>query len=214
VSPNSSDSADAPADPPAADSVQEPDSDEAENASTIDDTRLISEDGFGLAQLGMTFAELKATLPPETEYVVMSPFMVDFDAIAVQHDGKVLFHILYFAGDTFTDDSVLQGLMTENPEYQTAEGIGVNTPIQVAEAAYGNATLSYSWANEGREYVRFENPPAVNLSFRVWRGDEPSTDFVGLYSSSTAEFNETEDYIEGGEIKAIIVSCIAEACAF
>ncbi|MEB3211181.1 MAG: hypothetical protein VKL39_07495 [Leptolyngbyaceae bacterium] len=202
------------ADPlPSTDSPTDTSPDDAGSGSIVDERRLISENGLGLAQLGMTFAELKQALPPDTEYVVESPFMVDFDAVTVRQNGEELFHILYFAGDTFSDDSIVQGVMTKNEEYQTAEGIGVSSPIQAAEEAYGNATLSYSWANEGREYVRFENPPAVNLSFRVWRGDTPSTDFVGVYPSTTPEFNETEEYIEGAAIKAILVSCIAEACA-
>ncbi|MEM9451528.1 MAG: hypothetical protein AAGA75_23760 [Cyanobacteria bacterium P01_E01_bin.6] len=184
-----------------------------DSAEVVDPAFLISENGLGLAQLGMTFGELKQILPPDVEYIIESPFIVDFDAIAVQQAGDVQFYILYFAGDTFSDDAIIQGLMTENSAYQTAQGVGVDTPIQTAEESYGDATLSYSWANEGREYVRFENPPAVNLAFRVWRGDTPSTDFVGVYPSSSAEYNETQEYIDDAVIKAILVSCIAEDCA-
>lgn len=189
------------------------DSDDSEDETIVDEAFLITEAGFGLAQLGMTLGELKQAMPPDTEYIVESPFMVDFDAITVRQGDTDLFHILYFAGDSFTDDSIVQGLITEHTSYQTMEGVGVETPIQTAEAAYGNATLSYSWANEGREFVRFENPPAPNLSFRVWQGDAPSVDFVGIYSSTTAEYNETEEYAEDAAIKAIVISCIAEACA-
>lgn len=172
----------------------------------------ISADGIGLAQLGMTYGDLKQALGDGTEYTVESPFIVDFDAIAVRQNDEVQFYILYLASETFSDTDVIQGLMTTNPDYQTEAGVGVGTSIQVAEAAYGDATLSYNLANESREYVRFENQPSKNISFGTYGGGSAATERVGLYSSPAAEYNETQDYVEGATIQTVLVICLAETC--
>ncbi|NJO73948.1 MAG: hypothetical protein HC833_09510 [Leptolyngbyaceae cyanobacterium RM1_406_9] len=56
--------------------------------TTVPDELLISSEGIGLAKLGITLGELKQSLGAETEFVVESPFMVDFDAIAVRQGGR------------------------------------------------------------------------------------------------------------------------------
>ncbi len=181
-------------------------------ADGIDSTRLISQEGIGVAQLGMSFGELKAALPEDVDYIVESPFIVDFDAIAVRQEGDVQFYLLYLAGESFTDENIIQGVMTTNPDYQTAEGIGVGVLIREAEAVYGDATLSYNLANESREYVRFENHPAGNLAFGLYGGGAGTTDYAGIYATSTIEYNETQDYAENATIQTILVVCVAEAC--
>lgn len=166
----------------------------------------ISATGLGVAELGMTFGELKAAMP-EATFTVESPFMVDFDAIAVAQDGEVQFYILYLAGDTFDDTAVLQGLLTENPEYRTAEGIGPGSPIAEAEAVYGNAILAYNTDNESREYVRFAQHPAGNLAFRTGTGPE-----AGLYPDVDASYHETEDYRPDATIQSAMIICLTEDC--
>ncbi len=179
---------------------------------SVDPAFLISEDGIGPANLGMTLGDLKAVLPPDTEYVVESPFIVDFDAIAVNQGDDTQFYLLYLAGESFTDDDVIQGVLTTNPAYKTAAGVGVGTPIQDAEILYGKATLSYNLANESREYVRFDNHPAGNLAFGLRGGGSASTAYQGIYPDSTAEYNETQEYVDGATIQTVLAVCVSQAC--
>jgi hypothetical protein len=182
------------------------------SGESVDPAFLISENGIGPAQLGMTLGDLKAALPPDTEYSVESPFIVDFDAISVAQGGDTQFYLLYLSGEAFTDDDIIQGVLTTNPDYKTAEGVGVSTPIQEAETHYGQATLSYNLANESREYVRFENHPAGNLAFGLRGGGAASTDYQGIYPDSAADYNETQEYVDGAAIQTVLAVCVAEAC--
>jgi hypothetical protein len=171
---------------------------------------LISSDGIGDAQLGMTLGALKQKLGSEAEFKVQSPFIVDFDAIAVSQSGSVQYYILYLADQSFEDDDVIQGLLTENPTFQTVESVGPDTSIQQAEQAYGKATVSYSTSNESREYVRFERQPASNISFSTGTAGETS---AGVYASPTGEYNETQTIKGNAKIKSVLVVCLSENCA-
>jgi hypothetical protein len=171
---------------------------------------LISAQGIGEAQLGMTFGELKQKLGSRAEFKVQSPFIVDFDAIAVSKSGAVQYYILYLAGQSFKDSDVIQGVLTENPAFRTADDVGPQTPIQQAEAAYGKATISYSTANESREYVRFERQPASNISFGT---GSVGTTSAGIYPSPTGEYNETQNFHDNAKIKSVLVVCLTDNCA-
>ncbi len=204
LSPSASVSASPHSASPSPPSTQTPvaDAPEAEN-------QLISPKGIGSAQLGMTFSALKQRLGSQVEYTVQAPFIVDFDAIAVRKNGEVQFYILYLAGQSFTDNDVIQGLLTNNPAFQTAEQVGPGTSIEDAEAAYGKATLSYNTENESREYARFAKQPAGNLSFSTGNGN---TETAGIYPSSTGGYNETQQVRPGAEIESILVVCLTEDC--
>ncbi len=169
----------------------------------------ISASGIGVAKLGMTFGELKQKLSQNTEYQIKSPFMVDLDAVAVIQSGEVQYYILYLAESNFTDNSPLEILMTENPSYLTKEGVGVGTKIKQAETIYGNAKLYYNTFNESREYIRFDNQPAPNVYFRPTFSD---SGFAGIYPSSNAEYNETEEFHDDATIKLIQVICPPDYC--
>jgi len=177
--------------------------------TTIPDELLISAEGIGSAKLGMTLAELKQVLGAETEFIVESPFISDFDAIAVRQAGEVQFYILYLAGETFTDEDVIQGLMTNNPKFVTREAVGPGVAIAQAESAYGKATLSYNTQNEGREYARFESHPASNLSFGTGNFNQQ---VAGIYPATTADFNETQEFQPTAVIDSVLIVCLAESC--
>ncbi|MGF1497912.1 MAG: hypothetical protein ACFB8W_13975 [Elainellaceae cyanobacterium] len=188
---------------------------DAEAAATADIPAdlLISPDGIGAATLGMTLGSLKQAMGPETEFIAESPFMVDFDAIAVRRNGEVLFYILHLAGEPLTEDGKIQGLLTINPAFRTAAGVGVGVPIAAAEDLYGDATLSYHTANESREYVRFENHPGNNISFGTRGGGAAPVDFAGIYSTQSGDYYETKEYREDAAIRAILVVCLARECS-
>lgn len=171
---------------------------------------VISAEGIGPAQLGMTFADLKARLDTDVEFEVRSPFIVDFDAIAVSQAGEVQYYILYLQGQTFTDQDVIQGLFTDNPKLLTAQGVGSGTLIQQAIATYGAATLSYNTENESREYVRFADQPFANISFGTGSAPENA---AGIYANPVNGYNETSEFKPDSTIKSVLVVCLSENCA-
>lgn len=174
------------------------------------DSLVISDKAIGAAQLGMTFEDLKKALGTGVEFAVQSPFIVDFDAIAVQRSGEVQYYILYLAKQPFTDADTIQGLLTKNPKFLTAAGIGAGSTLAKAQQAYGKATLSYNTQNESREYARFERQPANNISFATGNG---SSKAAGIYPSPTGEYNETQKFKEDAKIESVLVVCLTEACA-
>lgn len=161
-----------------------------------------------MATLGMTLGALKQAMPT-AEFTVKSPFMVDFDAIAVTQEGATQFYILYLAGSTFADDDTIQGLLTDNPEFQTAQGIGSGSLIEQAEQVYGEATLAFNTQNESREYVRFQRQPAPNISFATGNGSQQP---AGIYPSPTGEFNETQQFQADAKIQSVLLVCLTDNC--
>jgi len=158
----------------------------------------------------MTLGELKQKLGAEAQLTAQSPFMVDFDAIAIRQNGQVQYHILYLAGQTFGDRDLIQGLMTSNSGYKTAKDVGPGTLLTQAEAAYGKATLSYNTQNESREHVRFEQQPAPNLSFRTGTAGQQS---AGIYPTSAGEYHETQQFKKDAAIDSVLVVCLSQECA-
>ena len=174
------------------------------------DSLIISDKAIGVAQLGMTFGDLKKALGTGVKFAVKSPFIVDFDAIAVQRSGEVQYYILYLAKQPLIDADTIQGLLTKNPKFLTAAGIGAGSTLAKAQQAYGKATLSYNTQNESREYARFERQPANNISFATGNG---SSNAAGIYPSPTGEYNETQKFKEDAKIESVLVVCLSEACA-
>lgn len=178
--------------------------------------KTVSEQGLGVAQLGMALEDLKTALP-DLDFIPQSPFIVDFDAIAVRQGEETLFYILHLAGNPLTDEDPIQGLVTDHPMFRTAEDVGVGTPINAAEVPYGKAVLSYNTGNESREYVRFENHPAPNISFgtqkKVVSEDDPSSGLAGIYATPTPQYNETDEYQPDAAIEAILIVCLSATCS-
>ena len=125
----------------------------------------ISDRTIGAAKVGMTFGELKKALGSTALFKVESPFMVDFDAVAVSQSGKVQYRIIYAAGTKLKDTDVIELLMTENSNYKTVQGVGPGMTLKQAEAIYGKATLSYNVENESREGLVFANQPTKKIMF-------------------------------------------------
>lgn len=179
-------------------------------AETAPRATSISATGIGDARLGMTLGELRQKLGTTAEFVVQSPFMVDFDAIAVRYSGQVQYYILHLSGKPLGDRDTVQGLLTRNPIYKTAEGVGAGTPLTQAEAAYGKATLSYNTQNESREYARFERQPAPNISFATGNASQQA---AGIYPPATSEYRETREFKPNAAIDSVLVVCLTSRCA-
>lgn len=177
-------------------------------APSVPVAQTISAQGIGAAKLGVSFGELKQALGANTEFTIQSPFIVDFDALAVTQAGKVQYYILYPAGTTLADSDLIKALLTNNPNYRTAEGIGPRTPIKKAEETYGDATLSYNTSNESREYIKFSNQPAQNIYFH----HSIDQGFAGTYSSPSQEYNETKKFRNNALIDSVEVLCLSQNC--
>jgi hypothetical protein len=177
----------------------------APNSTAPNQTKLISAEGIGEAKVGMTFGELKKRLGTKAQFQVKSPFIVDFDAIAIVQSGQAQYYILYPAGVPLSDSDIIEALVTDNPNYRTAQGVGSGTPITQAEAVYGEATLSYSTVNESREYVKFAKDPSEAIAFRV--AAPKGQQFAGNYPSSTAELKETKDFQKPASIGFVEIYC-------
>lgn len=169
----------------------------------------ISAKGIGLAQVGMTLGELKKALAEQAEFKIESPFIVDFDAIAIVQKGQPQYYILYPAGIPMSDDDIIEALVTDNQNYQTADGVGPGILLKQAEVVYGEATLSYNTMNESREYVKFARQPSPDIAFRLGTGNDDS--LAGIYPSPAKELNETKDYRDTATIRFVEVYC-SEDC--
>ena len=182
---------------------------------------LISTNGIGNAKLGMTIGKLKQISDRDTNFEVISPFMVDTSAIAVTNRGIVQYYIVYGAGSTShsdrvtpTDDDVITVLMTDNQNYQTKEGVKVGTPIEEAEKVYGNAVLAYNTEGESREYITFGRKNPDNIRFRAsyFKLISDGLGFSGIYPEYPGVSYTTDKYREDAAIAAIEVVCTADDC--
>jgi hypothetical protein len=162
----------------------------------------ISDRTIGAAKVGMTFGELKKALGSTALFKVESPFMVDFDAVAVSQSGKVQYRIIYAAGTKLKDADVIELLMTENSNYKTAQGVGPGMTLKQAEAIYGKATLSYNVDNESREGLVFANQPTKKIMF-VPKAE--GKQFAGVYGAGKGGFYQTNKYQPNAVIKSVMV---------
>lgn len=163
---------------------------------------LISEEGIGLAQLGIKLEELKEILGTSANFEVVSPFMVDLDAIAVSQSGEIQYYIVYPAYTKFNDSDKIELLLTTNPKYVTSEGVGVGMSLQEVANIYGAATISYNTQNESREMVSFANYNPSNI---ILTPTTPSQSFAGIYPSSSGEYHETTEFNDSATIQSIFV---------
>ncbi|WP_287253068.1 hypothetical protein [Moorena sp. SIO4E2] len=171
------------------------------------DAFTISAKGIGPAKLGMTLGQLKQSLGDKAKFEVKSPFIVDFDAIAVIQSGQPQYYILYPMGTPMGNSTVMEALFTTNPNYRTTKGVGPGTPLKLAEQTYGDATLSFNYASESREYVNFANL-SEDIAFRMGVAvNDTNNQFSGLYASPLKEYNQTQNYRDSATIKSLEVYC-------
>jgi hypothetical protein len=175
----------------------------------LDPAQQITPEGIGVARIGMKFRDLKQQMGEGSEFIVKTSFMDGFDAIAVTKAGKVQYYIPYPTRTTFTDEDLIQHLMTDNPNYRTEQGVGPGTTIKQATSVYGSATLSLSKENESREFISFTQHPN-GIAFRP----KPlgSQSVAGDYPESNEEYLKTQKYDAKAAIGQITVSCADEQC--
>ncbi|MEG4283745.1 hypothetical protein QUB68_11505 [Microcoleus sp. A006_D1] len=157
---------------------------------------------IGEAKVGITFGQLKQALGSTAQFKVESPFMVDFDAVAISRSGKVQYRIIYPARTKLKDTDVIELLMTDNPNYKTLQGVGPGMTLKQAEAIYGKATLSYNVDNESRENVVFAKQPTRKIMF-VPKAE--GKQFTGVYAAEKGGFYQTNKYQQNAVIKSVMV---------
>lgn len=174
----------------------------------------ISPEGIGKAKLGMTLGELKQISDPDTKFkiglVKIGPLMNDdYSTIAVSKSGVVQYYILYLAGTTShpdkitpTDADPITILRTDNPNYQTKEGVKVGTSIKEAEAIYGDAILTYCNVSMSGEHVDFSNLMSSNIRFKP---NSIESGFAGIYPDPSLEKSDTKEFHDNAKIATIEV---------
>lgn len=164
---------------------------------------LIGADRMGPAVIGRTLGELRRSLGSHDSLQPKQKLMVDIEAIPLLRDGDIQLYILFPAGTTITDQSVIRSLLTKNPHFKTKEGVGPGTKLVEAEAIYGQPTLSYNTSNESREYVSFTRQPSPQIRFGVKRlGPE----MAGAYATPRQEYNQTQRYHPSASIGFVQVT--------
>jgi hypothetical protein len=167
--------------------------------------RLITSEGIGEARIGMTLGELKQKLGDGVQYQVKKDFLDNHDALAVVQNGEIQYYIPYLKDAELDDTFKIKYIITENPKYQTIQGVRPGTPINQATKFYGDATLTYNVENESREYINFAQPPAADIFFRP--KVKSDRDLAGIYEESNESDRTTVKYKEDTGIGQIIVSC-------
>lgn len=138
----------------------------------------ITEDGLGPITIGSSIDDVRDQLPDE--YVIGDevPIAPDLTGFVVSVEGAV--HALIPANGS---DRV-NGVIVLNDGYQTAQGIGPGSLVGDAEDLYGDASLSWSEEDQGRERVVFDNNPA-GLSFRTSEAVGPQAGIYGNDQNNT-----------------------------
>jgi hypothetical protein len=163
----------------------------------------ITDRTIGAAKVGMTFGQLKKALGSTAQFKVESPFMVDFDAVAVSQSGKLQYRIIYAAHKQLKDGDVIELLRTENANYKTVQGVGPGMTLKQAEAIYGKATLSYHVDNEMREIVVFAKQPTYTIMFVP---KAKGKQVAGVYGAGEKGFFQTDKYQPNAVIESVMVS--------
>lgn len=183
-----------------------------------DANHLITMDGIGAAKIGMSLPQLKKKLGKGYTLQKDDSFMVDIEAIHVTKDNEILYTLLFVVGEPQNE---ITWMVTSNPRFKLAEGVGPGSPLMAAEKAYGEPYLSFSNYDEQREWVRFQNANTkfpFNLSLRAKLPGEDYAGQVGQYPNyekdmeAGKEFFETIKYDPNAVVDSVWVSVMEEGC--
>lgn len=160
------------------------------------ESTLISPEGIGNARLGTTWGRFKREMGNDIEYI-HGRFGLGYKGISVVKNGEELFVILFPEWkDTMADTDTISILLTYNRMYQTKEGVGPGTPIDVCKKIYGDPQLALD-TETNQESVMFKSVPWNKIRF----GLIPTT---GDYSKS-GSVKTTKYYPPGAFINYIEV---------
>ena len=163
----------------------------------------ITEQGIGPLAIGMRADQIRDALP---EGVTVAAYdqqgpLVDTEGVTITDEtGEPVMFALALPGEgpglglfVFIDEA-----------FATAEGVGPGTSVADATLPYGFATLSFSYENEGREFVDFEYIPYADVAFRV---DSSPGEFGGIYPEDVGSYATTTEYRPDATIGSVWVIC-------
>ncbi len=157
--------------------------------------QIITPQQIGKAQLGMRVGELKQ-LYPQANYRLTS--LPDIPrAIAVSENAEDLFYFIASPdnGEFPKDEAVIMFLITNNPNYGTAEGIKPGTSLAEATQAYGGIQLYFS---PDVEYAQFQNQPSNPRSgMGFWAKAATGQKAAGIYQWSDPQQNSCQTTSSG-----------------
>jgi hypothetical protein len=168
----------------------------------------ISGDGIGAIKVGTSLGDVKKMLKNTATFEVKSDFATGFNALAVVQKGKVQFYIPYPKKSKLTNADQVRFLVTENPNYKTAEGVSPGMTIKQAAAIYGAPRLANK-PLQPEEMVMFASQPG---ELRFFTASTNSKNRSGIYPKGKSETLETEKYNENGRIKRIAIICQQAVC--
>ncbi|MEE2565902.1 hypothetical protein [Hyphobacterium marinum] len=170
------------------------------DANSVDPAHRITLDGLGPYRAGMTIGEFRSAAG-DTGLEFDPDFMVDLSALCTTGEETPSVCAVVYMTESLTDDHGIAYLTTADPRFRTPDGIGPGVSLADAEAVLGPATLSFSYANESREFIRFAHAPE-NWLFTPSRDEVEQ--FAGFYDLSTgAEHFETAQYRPGTLIDSV-----------
>lgn len=177
-------------------------SERAAERQELQDAAPMIEDGavFGVST-GMTLAEAQAATPTLT-WRYEPAFMVDFSASCAYRGAVEAFCAMVYeaASETLSDE--IQAIAVLSPAIATEAGARVGMGVAALEALYGEATLSYNWENEGREFLSLAEAPNW-LGFQASRPGSPEG-WAGVYPEARgAVTQETSDYAADAVVDTI-----------
>ncbi len=147
---------------------------------------IIDEQGIGPVKLGITMEKLKILLGESIEYQDIN-LGIGLNAKAVIWNNKVQLYILFPSWQKLADNDVVSMLVTNHPQYQTAEGIRPNSTVQAAVNIYGPVQLMYQVENNLEERLHFKNKKS-----KVWFANYGKAK-IGQYSDKKL-FKVTTNY--------------------
>ncbi|MGC1249150.1 MAG: hypothetical protein WA865_23275, partial [Spirulinaceae cyanobacterium] len=113
-------------------------------------------------------------------------------AIAVSENAEDLFYFIASPdnGEFPEDEAVIMFLITNNPNYGTAEGIKPGTSLAESTQAYGGVQLYFS---PDVEYAQFQNQPSnPHSGMGFWVKSPHEQKAAGIYQWSDPQQNSCE----------------------
>ena len=180
----------------------------------FDPSCLITPGAVANIPMPATLEEFSAAFPIDTAMRFTPTFMVDFGALCVRAEGEDALCAIFesYQVEGYDPQIPAVGLAVYAPQCRTAEGVGPGTTIEDAVEAYGAATFSFSFDNEGREYVAFAEAPEA-YGFRAEAPGQPGDpspngrhggDYAG--TSGDGGFYETGNARPGARIWEVWVT--------
>lgn len=133
-----------------------------------DNEYLITNNSIGKIRLGMTMNDILKIYPDAKFKIVVGTLEEDTSDILATAGGK---NLVYFTTDGFQDEETevlppktdkIVFLMTDDPQYKTAEGIAVSQTFGDAERKYGKPKF---YSNDYKDFISFEDKNINKAAF-------------------------------------------------